>query len=59
MVSLQASHKIDEHNTHGSRLTYESGATSKACSGSVGPISAFQPVTASSLVSTMNRVGPL
>ena len=42
-----------------STKAYESGASSKACCGSVGPIIALQPLTASSLVSTMNSVGPL
>ena len=41
------------------KFAYEFGATSKACCGSVGPIIALQPVTASSLVSTINNVGPL
>ena len=39
--------------------TYESGADSLACDGSVGPINDRQPSTAFSLDNTMNNVGPL
>lgn len=41
------------------KKTHDFGLTSKACCGSVGPIKALQPLTASSLVSTINNVGPL